>query len=653
MDASPGHGDWLVVEELLDRGDAAFVDELRKLDDADRLGAFAGRWYADRRPSARAFLLDYLERPLNAYRHEALVKRLFKLAEQQGDDRVMSRFLVTLDRSIRRVVRRHNQFRSEIADSATQAEALADSWRAEGLSNVFVKQWVSDRYQASAFWIEQYITMPRGTEMPRGRMVESAQFYWDPFAGQARRTRLPDWAVKLKLKPADLQGARELPAAYRPQLSRFRLFSVATRKYLRRRAWRYFRRLGRQHPERYVSAVAEALRLYEDADVTTGLALIDNWGLMHVLFHFSPVLVARPDGWVVAEGHDLNELAPAPIHNRLWQASPRVLLDLLAQARCRPVRRWAGAMIERDLPGTASAANLEELLGLLAHEDADVAALAAQLLPHAQGLETLAPENWLDLAETCHPAGVEVLSELIDRYVEPRQVTIAGAVRLARLRPLPLARLGLKWLQTKAPQTAEDCQALLTLVDAQAEPVRPELLAWLRGVPTGFPAFLAEWVLEMLDSRHADARAEGLAWFQDDPRVRDDPAVWQRLLESPYDDVRLALVGYLEARFAGRTPAELDALTLDADQLRALWAAVLLNIYRGGRSKPLVVRQLTRRLEARPQDAARLLPLLGVAMRSIRGPEWRAGLAAVIRLAERQADCAPLVRLAFPELSWS
>ena len=62
---------WLVIEELLERGDLAFVDELRRSDDAERLGSFAATWYADRRPESRRLLLDYLNRPLNAFRHEA------------------------------------------------------------------------------------------------------------------------------------------------------------------------------------------------------------------------------------------------------------------------------------------------------------------------------------------------------------------------------------------------------------------------------------------------------------------------------------------------------------------------------------------------------------------------------------------------------
>src|SRR3954454_9327522 len=90
---------WLVLQELLDRGDPTFVEQVRGFDDADRLKTFAATWHADSRLQARRLLLDYLDQPLNAYRHEPLVKRLFKLAEAAGDDEVMGRFLVQLDRS--------------------------------------------------------------------------------------------------------------------------------------------------------------------------------------------------------------------------------------------------------------------------------------------------------------------------------------------------------------------------------------------------------------------------------------------------------------------------------------------------------------------------------------------------------------------------
>ncbi len=72
-------GSWLLVEEFFEAGDQRFVDEICRIDDADRLGAFAKTWYSDHRKEARQLLREYLLRPLSHFRHEALVKRLSSL----------------------------------------------------------------------------------------------------------------------------------------------------------------------------------------------------------------------------------------------------------------------------------------------------------------------------------------------------------------------------------------------------------------------------------------------------------------------------------------------------------------------------------------------------------------------------------------------
>jgi hypothetical protein len=652
MASGAGVGDWLVIQELLERGDPAFVDALRQFHDAATLAAFAERWSADRRPESRRLLLAYLERPLNAFRHEPLVKRLFKRAEQAGDDEVLARFLVLFDRSIRRVRRTRRHYESRTVPDQEQAEALVQSWKDQGFLSAWSWAIRSGQWYVAGSRSEEVVIVPRNTAMPRGAMEES---YWDwnPLTRSQTRFAAPDWVRKLKLDPRSFRGQHELPEPFRQRLERFRLFSVATRHYLRRRAWRYFRKLGRTEPHRYVAAVSEALVRYEDADVLDGLALIDNWGLVHALFHHSPALTARAKGWEPAEGHTLAELAPAPIFERLWAASPRAVFDLVRQARCRPVRRWALHMARRDPAALQAAATLDELFALLAHEDAEVAALAAELLRGAEGLEAIGADRWLALTETSSPSALEVVCELLERHLQPERLALAEAARLAASRRLPVARLGLSWLRTKTPGDESECRALLGLTEAEAESIRPEIVRWARGVLAASPAFRPEWVLEYLDSRHADVRAEGWAWLRDEARVRDEVTVWQRLLESPYDDVRLALVADLEARAARLDPARDEFPALDPELLRLLWASVLLNVHRGGRAKPLVVRQLLRRLERRPDEAPRLLPLLGVALRSVRGPEWRAGLAAAVRLVERQPESEPLVRAAFPELQWA
>jgi len=47
------------------------------------------------------------------------------------------------------------------------------------------------------------------------------------------------------------------------------------------------------------------------------------------------------------------------------------------------------------------------------------------------------------------------------------------------------------------------------------------------------------------------------------------------------------------------------------------------------------------------------LPLLRVALRSLRGPERNAALAAVVRLVATRPESAPLVAKALPELQWA
>jgi hypothetical protein len=272
-------------------------------------------------------------------------------------------------------------------------------------------------------------------------------------------------------------------------------------------------------------------------------------------------------------------------------------------------------------------------------------------LRHAPGLEALPLERWLALLETPHPSALEVLCELMAARLDPKRLTFRQVAELARSRPLPVARLGFWWLQQRRPQTPDDCQALLELAEAEAEPLRAEMVRWARRQLSDSRLFEPGWVLELLDSRHLDVRTEGWAWFRDEPRVRDDVELWRKLLESPYDDVRLLLVAELEDR-VGRGTGPGDEEELGPEQVRFLWATVLLNVHRGNRIKPLVVRQLVRRVNRRAAEAALLLPLLAVALRSVRGPEWRSGLVGVVQLVERNPDLAGPVRAAFPELSW-
>jgi hypothetical protein len=635
-----GAGDWLVLEEKLERGDPSFVDDLRSFYDAEVLAGFAARWYTDRRPASRRLLLDYLDRPMNAFRHEPLVKRLFKQAEAAGDDEVMARFLVMFDRSVRREQRRRVHVEWRKVKTQAEAQTLIAQWRSIGFDSVHSFQWSRDTIDIRGYWYEPLLGTPPGTTMPRDELK-----FRNPRTGE----RISDITKRLAQWFGSYRAGAPIPARARKRLDRLRLFSVATRQYLRRRAWRYFRRIGQSSPDRYVAAVSRGLVRYTDQDVSDGLALIDNWGLTHALFHRSKVVAANPAGWVLAEGRSLAELSPAPIYERLWEQAPRAIVELLTAARCRPVRQWAIQMVRR-YDSARAAVGLEDLFLLVANEDSDAVTLAVELFREAKGLESLDVERWLELLEEARPESLEVIVELMRRHVNAARLTLAQVVRLTAARPLPVARLGVDWMKTRVPRDEAEDRLLLTLTEALCEPLRGQIVRLAGALLAATSRFHSSWVLEFLDSRHADVRSEGIAWFRSESRARDDVNLWRRLMESPHDDIRLFLITELDTRVAGRDVDRIASLDLDAEALRLLWASVLLNIHRGSRAKPTVVRQIVRATRRRPGDAPSLLPILAVALRSARGPERRAGLAAVAELAERQVQTAWELSATFPEL---
>jgi hypothetical protein len=75
-----------------------------------------------------------------------------------------------------------------------------------------------------------------------------------------------------------------------------------------------------------------------------------------------------------------------------------------------------------------------------------------------------------------------------------------------------------------------------------------------------------------------------------------------------------------------------------------------LGVHRGGRQKAKAAAQLAEAIARTPDQAEQLLPVLSVAVRSIRAPEMRAGLAAVVSLVEARPELAAAVRKHLPEL---
>ncbi len=599
-------GSFTLAEELFARGDAAFVGELRRVDDAERLGKFAGRWLADPRPIARQMLIDYLSLPLNAYRHEALVKRLFKEIEKSADDELMGVLMVAMDRSIRRERKSKTRYKWHNAPTRAEAEEFLHMWSAQGYAGNI--QTHGNRFYATLTKTEEIVVSRRDT-MPRPDKSR-----W------GRHTPIQDYLRQRFEK-------------------RFILFSQPTRHYLRRRAWRYFRKLGKTNSERYRTTAVAYLKRYTDADVDSDVHLLDNWGLLHTLFHDSPALVRPAKGWAFAEGKSLADLTPAPCFADAWLDAPDALLELLMHAGCRTVRQWAAWLLRARHRDWLSRQSIVVLLKLIDHADADAAALGFELIEGHADLSSLPVEAWLARLEGDDLEKLQRLAALLEKKLDPARVPPPETVKLAMYRSLPVARLGLSLLRRNTDLAPADIPTLLPLTQAECAALRSEIAEWLREKLQGWGPPPSDWLLDFLDSKHTDVRSVGWTWLQA-TSFKDEPAVWHKLLETPYADIKGLLIDQLTTRAKGA----------DADVVRMLWASVLLNLYGGGRHKPGVVAQIVLRLADHPTEGDRLLPLLAVAVRSLRGPEFRTGLTGVVRLLEEKPELQPSIAKQFPEL---
>jgi len=417
-------------------------------------------------------------------------------------------------------------------------------------------------------------------------------------------------------------------------------FTTHTRHYLRRRTWRYFRRLGHRDPKRYLTAVMEALLLYRDADVDSGVHLLDNWGLTHVLFHHSPILGAKTNGWVLMPGASMRELKPTPAFATQWDVDS--IFTLLVRAQARPLRRTARAMLKAR-PGLLEKVPFERVFEILEHPDDELQAFGLELLSSAAGLESAPLEAWTRLLESKNLDVLDAVCALMAKLVSPELFSTEQLLVFATAPLGPVAKLGLGWLKSREIGPTE----LLRLAQVRSHAAAKDAVSFARLRLTARPDFTPDWLLAFLDSTTREVRDAAWAWFSDEKRARHRLDLWAKLVESPYDDIRLSIVGHLE-RFA-----EIDTalrVLLARAPLETIWATVLLNIHRGNRAKRLAAGQIAQAIERDPARAAQLLPLLAVAARSIRAPEFRAGLAAVVRTATRRPDVADQVARHFPEL---
>ncbi|MDQ3439133.1 MAG: hypothetical protein M3478_02145, partial [Planctomycetota bacterium] len=393
----------LALDEYLASGDDRFLPALRSFHEPKKLAAIADRWKKDHRPWARERIVEYLQLPMNVPGHEPVIKRLFKWAEERGDDELMAAFAEAFDRLVRRIRKTKHHY----------------DW------------------ESRTSWQEERLVTPRST-IPH--VAKSTRFAQNP------RTL-----------------ERVIVGVHYPENGR--LFSHHTRYYLRRRAWRYFRRKGHQRPAEFCASVAGLLRRYTDGYLGSGESLLDSWSLMHACFAKSDVVTFDASRVNVREGRSLSELVAAPEFPELWRkpAAARVLIGLLATAAARAVRVWAIQLLREHHMQNLGDVTAVEILALLDHADDEVQQFAAELLEASPLLAKLDLPTWLKLLETRNVAALEIIARLMEQHVRPDRLTLEQVVDLANAAPVPVARLGLRFLQTRTIGSAGERQAIARL----------------------------------------------------------------------------------------------------------------------------------------------------------------------------------------------
>jgi hypothetical protein len=426
-------------------------------------------------------------------------------------------------------------------------------------------------------------------------------------------------------------------------------FTRRTRAYLARRAFRYFRRLGRQDALRFGRVVREALVRYTDEHLDAPERILDAWSLVHVLYGWSPVLVRRAHGVVVAEGRTIGELQPAPYFPAAFQGVFEELLDMLAAARARVVRAFTVTWLEKEYKNDLDGLPAARLRPLLASPYDEVSTFAAARLERAKGLETLPIADWLELFAIKNLDIVPLVVAAFEKYVAPKRVSLAQCADLAMAGVASIADLGLRWAKEKPLKSAEDLGLVARIAQAPVERVRREATRWLLELFESSPLRRAEHLRDLFDSKWPDVRAEASAYIEKQKDQQANLPLWFALLESPYDDVRALLVRHAEAWQKSAGPEELEHLA----------ASVLLAVHRGSTTKAALLRKLADRTVAAVAEADRLFPVLALALRSVRGPERIGALSAVTRAVmsatrERASDGRVLraaVERHIPELS--
>jgi hypothetical protein len=194
----------------------------------------------------------------------------------------------------------------------------------------------------------------------------------------AALARMLDGSVRRELRPTTVTGLEVSRLVTRPGAAAAG-DSVRSRRHLQRKLWRIMRGMRQRDAGQYLSVCEVLLAGYDDAGVSDGVALLDSYVLMHVLFHDSAVVRCTSSGWVLVSGASLSDLQWSPAFPQVWTGAAEILWRLTQTAGSRVVRRWA-ALGLRVVGVSQLQVELSEITELFGRSESGDAELAFALL---------------------------------------------------------------------------------------------------------------------------------------------------------------------------------------------------------------------------------------------------------------------------------
>ena len=394
--------------------------------------------------------------------------------------------------------------------------------------------------------------------------------------------------------------------------------------------------------------ISRALSVYTDAEFKLGENIIDNWSLMHACYFHSDSLKFTAAHSNLAPGQSLATLSAAPYRAEIWQTADGAthLINLVRESRSSLVRVWAMELLQRDHQQAISQIDMKILVSLLKHTDARVQDFASQLFRDHQGLASMTVSAWLEVVEQSDRSLLPMICEAMTKHVATARLDNPQLLLLATAEPVPVAALGLRMLQERHQQRGLNPAEVVQLSRAQCAATAEEMTTWALRQLDSDENYSVDSVVEFFDGLLEPMRAAAITWLEDSSsHGHDDAVLWSRLIETPFDDVRLRLVDCLQHRTT--------LPDVDVNSLSHLWCSVLLGVHRGGRMKLKAMQQIQAAILRDSRHATKLLPVLSVAARSLRAPERRGAIAAMASLKNGNPELEAAIRFHLPELQWS